>query len=671
MFELLIVGIGFSTILEPSYQSDTIPALKEVIVKTNRMNNNGRLIPFSYTILDSTTIARRNGRSVPELMDGLTGVFIQKTNHGGGSPFVRGLTGNQNLILIDGIRLNNAIFRYGPNQYLTLLDPVSIDRIEVIKGTGSVQYGSDAMGGVINVITKMPGFSPFPRWSSQLNFRMTDGGIENTVRSQINYSSQKFALMASAGFSDFGDLRGGDTTGYQRPSGYLQQSADIRAKWDVGQNWIFSAGVTGVRQKKVPLFHRYQLEKFQQNLSNPLERTLINAQLQKLFKGKKIQQLTFQISRQQLNELRIIQAGNSVNISNENDKVNNLSLQLETSWKLTHYWSMRTGLEFNHDKVFSNRNVRNTNTGIITARRGLYPNGSIFRHGAIYHLQRVQSGKLMLEGGLRYHWYDIELEETTLGKISLKPKALVFLVGGSYELSKGLVVFGNLSSGYRAPNIDDMGTLGIIDFRYEVPSYGLKPEKSLNKELGIRYQEKKWNLSMSIFHNDLNNLINRIKTTDIIAGYNVYIKENSEHSFIKGIELDFRYQLSKQLSLNGMTTYLYGQNITRAEPVRRIPPFNSWITLHYEKGKWNLGINSEQAAAQRRLAQGDKDDNRIPVGGTPGFIVFHAYAGCQMKKLNYRFYLNNLTNADYRKHGSGINGMGRSVTLALQYNFSL
>jgi outer membrane cobalamin receptor len=201
---------------------DTIPSLKEVIVTTSRNSVTARLLPYSFAIRDSQQMAKLNGRSVPELLDGTPGVFLQKTNHGGGSPFVRGFTGNQNLILIDGIRLNNAIFRYGPNQYLTLVDPQSVQKIEVIKGTGSVQYGSDALGGVINIITHMPHFSNQPKWAGKTYVQLTDGGMEKTFRPQVEYSSPKFAFSLSGSYADFGNLRGGDTTGYQIPSGYLQ-----------------------------------------------------------------------------------------------------------------------------------------------------------------------------------------------------------------------------------------------------------------------------------------------------------------------------------------------------------------------------------------------------------------------------------------------------------------
>ncbi|MFM9020939.1 MAG: TonB-dependent receptor plug domain-containing protein, partial [Sediminibacterium sp.] len=253
-FFLLLFSSSLSKV---AAQQDTIPTLQEVIVKTSRMNANGKFIPFSYAILDSSQLVKQNGRTVPELLDGTAGVFVQKTSHGGGSPFVRGLTGNQNLILIDGIRLNNAIFRFGPNQYATLIDPLTVERMEVIKGTGSVQYGSDAMGGVINIITRSPEFFSTPRWSGNVNVRLTSSAMESSFRPQLNYSSSRFAFQVSGGYNDFGDLRGGDTTGFQRPSGYLQQSLETKAKWDAGKGWLIIAGLQGVKQQMVPLYHKY------------------------------------------------------------------------------------------------------------------------------------------------------------------------------------------------------------------------------------------------------------------------------------------------------------------------------------------------------------------------------------------------------------------------------
>ena len=125
---------------------DSASNLTLVTVTSTRKSTTNLLVPYSVSVVEKTQIDALGFRTSPEALTGTTGVFIQKTNHGGGSPFIRGLTGNQNLLMMDGIRLNNSTSRYGPNQYLNTIDPWTIQKIEVARGTGSVQYGSDALG---------------------------------------------------------------------------------------------------------------------------------------------------------------------------------------------------------------------------------------------------------------------------------------------------------------------------------------------------------------------------------------------------------------------------------------------------------------------------------------------------------------------------------------------
>ena len=137
---------------------DSASNLTVVTVTSTRKSTTNLLVPYSVSVVEKTQIDALGFRTSPEALTGTTGVFIQKTNHGGGSPFIRGLTGNQNLLMMDGIRLNNSTSRYGPNQYLNTIDPWTIQKIEVARGTGSEQYGSDALGGVVQVFTQSPSF---------------------------------------------------------------------------------------------------------------------------------------------------------------------------------------------------------------------------------------------------------------------------------------------------------------------------------------------------------------------------------------------------------------------------------------------------------------------------------------------------------------------------------
>ena len=131
-----------------------------------------------------------------------------------------------------------------------------------------------------------------------------------------------------------------------------------------------------------------------------------------------------------------------------------------------------------------------------------------------------------------------------------------------------------------------MGTLGLVDFRYEIPTYGLRPEKTMNTEFGYKVQAKQLQASLAFYYMHLTNLINRVQLPgQQINGYNVYIIENNQESFIRGLEYSFQYQWKNGWTLHSNGAYSFGQNTTRAEPMRRIPPFHGRTYLQWKPGK--------------------------------------------------------------------------------------
>ena len=164
-------------------------------------------------------------------------------------------------------------------------------------------------------------------------------------------------------------------------------------------------------------------------------------------------------------------------------------------------------------------------------------------------------------------------------------------------------------------------------------------------------------------------MITRIKTNQNINGYDVYEKENVDKGYIKGVELSARVNASKHLYTKGNLTYLYGQSITRNEPLRRIPPLTSNLIAAYTFRKHEIGMIYSHADPQYRLAQGDKDDVRIGKNGTAVFNVISLFSTFSFKHFSTQLYLNNLTNTVYKTHGSGIYEMGRSITAS--FNFFL
>ena len=443
---------------------------------------------------------------------GMNGVFVQKTNHGGGSPFVRGVTGNQTLIIVDGIRLNNSTFRYGPNQYLNTIDPYTINKIEVAKGTGSVQYGTDAIGGVINFITNEPRFTEGKTtFNGRAIAKYMTGDMEKTVRGEAMYSGKKFALLTGISKRNFGDIIGGDTTGKQSPSGYDEWSFDVKATFLLQQHIQLTLANQFLQQRDVPVYHKLRLENFSLNEMGTQQRLLSYARLNVQGKSALFNETEFTVSFQQGIEGRNSQKNGSTTLRKERDKIKTAGITADVSSVFNKIWTANSGIEIYTDKVSSAREDINIQTNMTDGKRGLYPDNSTYSNYSIYSLHHLHFGKWIIDAGLRFNTFDIRIKDSSLGNVSITPSALVGNGALMYAISKQQTVYASFSSGYRAPNIDDMGTLGIVDFRYEVPTGNLHPEKSQHTELGYKFQSKKISGTVAAYYMHLSDLISRIK----------------------------------------------------------------------------------------------------------------------------------------------------------------
>jgi len=668
LFNLLFVS---GQQAEEDKKDTTTLSLGEVVITAQRHQQQNLLVPYSVNILSQQYIGEMNSRSTPEALMGMNGVFVQKTNHGGGSPFVRGVTGNQTLILIDGIRLNNSTFRYGPNQYLNTIDPYTIKRIEVAKGTGSVQYGTDAIGGVVHVLTPDPKFATGKSsWYGRLIGKYMTGDMEKTIRGEANYSGKRFAFITGITKRSFGDLIGGDTTGRQSPSGYDEWSLDMKAKFLLKQNIQVTVANQFLRQKNVPVYHKVMMENFAINEMDPQQRLLSYARMNVQGKSSVFKETELTLSFQQTIEGRNIRKNESTSLRKERDKINTIAFLTDIFSEFNKKWTANSGIELYYDKVGSTREDVNTQTGESSPKRGLYPDNSKYGNYSLYSLHHFRFGRWIVDAGLRFNTFDILISDTKLGIVKISPSALVGNTALMYQLNRNQTIYSTFSNGYRAPNVDDMGTLGIVDYRYEVPTVDLKPEKSQHTELGYKFQTKRLNGTIAAYYMHLTDLITRVKTDgQVINGYQVYQKENTEAAYIKGFETELKWNVIKRLNIIGSIAYTYGQSLSKQEPLRRIPPFNGRLMSVYRNNKWFTAAEFQFASWQKRLAQGDKDDNRIPKGGTPGWKVMNFFVGYKLAMLQINAGIQNIFDEDYRTHGSGINAVGRSGWLAVNLNF--
>lgn len=655
-------------------QIDTTRAfhLGEVIITSQRNPNEPFSIPGTVNSLSRKDMDVAISRTTPEALMNISGVFVQKTNHGGGSPIIRGLTGNQTLLLIDGIRLNNSIYRYGPNQYLNTIDQFTIGKIEVAKGTGSVQYGTDAIGGVLQVFTKDPLMNKNGiAIHGQVLGRTMSGDMEKSTRGEVEVSTPKFGAIAGATFRDFGDLIGGKNTGTQSPSGYREYAFDTKIAFELEKNITLTFANQLLKQSHVPIYHKVLLENYALNEFEPQQHMISYARLNIQGSRKLFNQIKVITSWQNNTEGRISQKNGNNLLVKEVDRVNTLGVTADIFSSLSSLWSANSGVEFYHDNVGSKRSEINTLlSGSFVAKRGLYPDKSKYGNYSIYSLHHFDLKRWIFDGGLRFNYFRLNISDVTLGNVEISPAAFVFNGAVMYKLNRNNHLYASVSSGFRAPNIDDMGSLGIVDFRYEIPSYDLKPEKSQNYEVGYKLNQKKFSGIIAVYSMDLNNLITRVKVEgEMKDGYQVYKKENIEKACINGFEAAIGLELSKKIALNGGISYTFGQSITKNEPLRRIPPLNGRIAGTYTLRKFYGIAEFLFATTQDRLAQADISDNRIGADGTPGWNIFNIYAGYQFSPFKINTGLQNLFNEDYRTHGSGINGVGRSAVVTLNYLF--
>ena len=168
--------------------------LEDIVVTPTRSEEDVFNTPFAAGSYSMPKLQlEQMARTLPEALLDEPGIMVQKTAHGHGSPFIRGLTGYRTLLLVDGIRINNSVFRSGPNQYWTTVDIYSLERLEVVKGPASVLYGSDALGGVVNGITLSPVYSSEDTFGGRVLYRGASSEQSNTERLETRTCGKKSA----------------------------------------------------------------------------------------------------------------------------------------------------------------------------------------------------------------------------------------------------------------------------------------------------------------------------------------------------------------------------------------------------------------------------------------------------------------------------------------------
>jgi iron complex outermembrane receptor protein/hemoglobin/transferrin/lactoferrin receptor protein len=648
--------------------------------------------PRSIAVVTAREIRERNYRTTPEALADIAGVLVQETNYGGGSPIVRGLIGNQILVLVDGVRINNAIFRLGPNQYLNTIDIHQVERIEVVRGTGSTLYGSDALGGTIHVITKSPrapgaaGTDDPPARRIFTRYASADRGA--TGRIDLAGSRDRVRAVGGISVKSFGDLRAGGATGLQPFTGYDEWDADLKVVAVPARDHEVTVSVQHVHQNGVPRSDKLLSGDDRKREWDPESRSLVNVQLRRHRALPGVRDLLVGVDYQEQSERLFRIPTSSPDVERRHrDVVRTIGFQALLDSRLGRRHRLTWGFDFAFDHVNSTRVDVDLETGVETEKTGNFADDSEFRsYAGFIHDEVEMPGPLDVSLGLRYTGNTLEaaVEDPATGRLDIHTTshALTGSVFARLSLGRHLSLNGGVSQGFRAPNIDDTTVLGTFASGFEVPNPALDPEQSVNVEVGLKANHPRFTGAAFYFRSAYRDIIEREPGTyDGLSFLDedgdgvrddgedaVFQRRNTGRARIHGSEAEARLRLRPAWTAFGGFSWTHGENIVDDVPFRRIPPAMGFFGVRWRPSErlWLEHVH-RFAGRQARLAPEDIDDPRIPDGGTPGYLTWNLRGGLDLERLgNLTLSLENLTNTKYRLHGSGIDAPGRSLVIGYE-----
>ena len=651
--------------------------LAETVVSATRTPRADLETPRFTSRLAGEEIVRRQARTTPEAIQEEPGILVQETNLGGGSPFIRGLTGNQILVLIDGVRVNNAAFsRFGPNQYLNTIDPFSLESIEVVRGPNSLQYGSDAIGGVVAMRTRAR--DPSADGAAMAHeietfLRYGSAAREKTVAVRGEGSSERWSAAGGFLLQDFEDLRGGRDTGVQSPTGYDAGAGDLKIGWRAGEDHVLTAAYQIFQANHVPRTDRITSGANLVYEFDPQRRQLAYLKWDGRFDGA-LDEAHATVSYHRQEEGRTeVRASAPDTTRRLEDAVDTLGGSAHAVKRLGNH-RVTAGFEVYDDTVSSSR-VDTTTGQPPQERAGRLPDGSGYTSLGVYAQDEVDIGeRVSLIGGLRWSYFEWDAVLTDpAGPFSGSADDVTWQLGATVLAADGIRPYASVATGFRAPNLDDLTIRDSFGGGIEVPNSELDPESSVNYELGVKVRRDGFRVTAAGFYTDLQDLIQRVPTGGTVDGEPEFTRENVGEARLYGFEMEAAWRIpATRWTLAGNLAWARGDDRTTGTPLTRIPPLLGRLGLRYDDagGHWYAEGFTRFADRQDRLSPSDIADPRVPEGGTPGWATFNLRGGITVTdRIRVEAALENLFDLSYRLHGSGIDAPGTNFVLTLIGSF--
>ncbi|MBT8244607.1 MAG: TonB-dependent receptor [Winogradskyella sp.] len=713
------------------FLSLTVEGLNQVVVSASKFEQSRKDIPQTIISLNATDIAFANPQTSADALAEAGNVFIQKSQLGGGSPIIRGFSTSRLLIAVDGVRMNNAIFRGGNLQNVISIDPFSLNNTEVTLGAGSVVYGSDAIGGVMSFYTKKPQLS----YKDELFFkanavsRFSSANNEKTGHLDFSLGYKKWGFLTSVSYSDFDDLRMGrhgpddylrsqfvETNNnidalvenpeplVQTPTGYSQLNLMQKVHFEPEDNLKFDLGI---HYSTTSEFSRYDrlirprgggLRSAEWNYG-PQKWFMSNLSVTKLSSSSSFyDKIKATAAYQNFQESRTDRDFQSETRRTRSENVDALSFNLDLEKTLNPKSSLFYGFEYLYNTVGSKGFKTNIATSENTSSLTRYPDGSIWQSiGAYTSYKYKPNNEFVFQSGLRYN-HIITTSDFTENNVFLNlpfstsetnAGALTGTAGIRWMPNEMIEWNLNASTAFRAPNIDDIGK--VFDSEpgaVVVPNNGLRPEYAYGAELGLKLNfNDKIKLDMATYYTFLDNALIRRNFTLNGESQIIYDGElsdvqaiqNASEEYIYGFEVGAEINFSDKLRLRSQYNIIGGtEEADGVEvPVRHIAPNFGRTNLVWTFKKFNFdafaiynGTLSFENLAPSEISKDylyASDKNGNPY--SPSWYTLNFRVQYKISEnLVAIGSLENITDQRYRPYSSGIAGAGRNLILSAKYS---
>ena len=710
--------------------TNEIETIDEVLISAQRLGAKRAVTSRQIEVITAKQMELAMQPTMAEVLSQSGQVFVQKSQLGGGSPVLRGFEASRVLLVVDGVRMNNATYRAGHLQDIITVDQFMLDRTEVFFGSGSTQYGSDALGGVIYMKTKDPKFRDhkFGLASANINMRYMSAGNAWVRNINTEFSGKKVAWLFSGTFSEFGDLRTGQQRNYsawdtfgmrnryvdrlngrdtmlptedpfvQRGSAYNQ--FDLFSKLAVKTGNL--THILNTQLSISSIISRYdRLQDVRNNALRfarwdyaPQNRSFISYTLL-LPESEKLKHRII-LSNQTTEVGRVTRTFRSANELTQKDNVNMAALNYDLSYQINEKLQIQGGAEVVHNTVKSVATDYNVNTDIRTdSKNTRYADGGANTLSAAVFanvIYAVKPDDFIIEGGFRLSHYSLNASfspdnflKLPYDKAELRTLAPVYNLGIIKKMDiDGLFFKSSIASGFRNPNVDDMTKLfeSVSGLKLVIPNNELKPERTRTFDMGISYDGKKSRFEFGGYYTRISQLLIDGRST-----YNgsdsilfdgkmtpVFQMANTAGGYVTGAYFAGKINLISKLFAEANYTSTFGRYRTAVGsawvPLDHIAPDHGRVGLRWAASEWQCEafmLFNGRKVRREYSPSGEDNPQYAPGGQTPAWQTYNFRASWKADKhLTASLAVENILDLHYRVFSGGISAPGRNLVLSVK-----